>query len=165
MARKPLKGTALENWNDVDASLREIGRLDRDLAMIEAAANEAIDRVKAETKESAAPLHDKKTSLELAIKEYCEANRVEFAKIKSKELTFGSVGFRLSTRILIKRVAETLQALKDLSLTHCIRIKEEPDKEAMKALTDETLAEVGAGRKTENVFGYELNLERIKDVA
>lgn len=85
--------------------------------------------------------------------------------MKTRVLTFGSVGFRLTTRILIKRVSETLQALKDLQFTSCIRVKEEPDKEAMKALSDETLAEVGAARRTENVFGYEINQERIREAA
>jgi len=165
MARKRIEGSQLKSWEEVDICLQEIGGIDRQLAVLEAGQNARIDEVKEQTKNAAQPLLDKKTGLELAIKDYCEANRAEFAKVKTKELTFGSVGFRLSTRILIKRVAETLQALKDLSLTNCIRTKEEPDKEAMKALTDETLAEVGAGRKTENIFGYEIKLEELKAAA
>jgi phage host-nuclease inhibitor protein Gam len=165
MARKRLSGTALENWDQVDDALGQIGLLDREVGLIESGANEEIDRVKAETKAAAAPLLEKKSALELAIKEFCEANRAEFAKVKSRPLTFGSVGFRLSTRVLIKRIADTLQALKDLNLTHCIRIKEEPDKEAMKNLSTETLAAVGASLKTEDVFGYEINQERIREVA
>lgn len=165
MTRKRIEGTVLEGWNDVDSCLMEIGKIDRELGLLEASANEQIDRVKNNTKASAQPLHDKKAGLELAIKEYCEANRVEFAKVKTKALTFGSVGFRLTTKIMIKRVAETLQALKDLSLIQCIRTKEEPDKEAMNALPDETLAVVGAARKTENVFGYEINQEKLREAA
>lgn len=165
MARKRIEGTALQNWDDVDTCLREIGTIDRELGILEAGQNEQIDRIKTETKAAAQPLQDKKSGLELAIKEFCEANRIEFAKVKTKTLTFGSVGFRLTTRIIIKRVAETLQALKDLSLAQCIRIKEEPDKEAMKNLSDELLAEVGAGRKTENVFGYEINQEKLREAA
>lgn len=133
--------------------------------MLEAGQNEQIDKIKDATKAAAQPLIDRKTGLELAIKDFCEANRAEFAKAKTKTLTFGSVGFRLSTRILVKRVADTLQALKDLQLINCIRTKEELDKEAMKNLTDETLAEVGATRKTENAFGYEINQEKIREAA
>lgn len=165
MARKRIEGTALNSWEEVDTCLQEIGRIDRELHLLEAMQNEMIDKVKFETKESAEPLQNKKTGLELAIKDYCEANRAEFAKVKTKQLTFGTVGFRLTTRITIKKVAETLQALKDLVLTQCIRIKEEPDKEAMKNLSDETLAEVGAARRTENVFGYEINQEKIREAA
>lgn len=165
MARKRIEGTMLETWDQVDETLRSIGILDREIGLIESGANEQIDRIKADTKASAAHLLDKKASLELAVKEFCEANRSDFAKVKTRALTFGSVGFRLSTKVMIKRIADTLQALKDLSLTSCIRTKEEPDKEAMKNLPTETLAAVGASLKTENVFGYEINQERLKEVA
>ena len=162
MARKRIEGTRFTNWNDVDEALYTIGEIDRDIQLLESSQNEQIDQVKAKTKLLSGSLHDKKESLESAIKEYCESQRPEFIKVKTKQLTFGEVGFRLSTKIMIKRVAETLQALKDLALTTCIRSKEEPDKDAMKNLTDETLAEVGAARKVENIFGYTINVERIR---
>lgn len=165
MARKRIEGTQLNSWDDVDDSLRQIGEIDRELQLLEAGQNEAIDKIKATAKENATPLQDKKAGLETAIKEYCEANRGEFSKVKSKTFTFGSVGFRLSTKIMVKRVADTLQALKDLQLFGCIRIKEELDKEAMKNLSSETLAEVGASLKTENTFGYEINLEKVREAA
>lgn len=103
--------------------------------------------------------------LELAIQQYAEANRAEFIKTKSRELTFGSVGFRLSTRVAIKNVGNTLQALKDFGLTACIRIKEECDKEAMKNLPLEQLHAVGATLKQEDAFGYEIKRELIQEVA
>jgi len=165
MTRKRIEGAALESWDAVDMALAEIGAIDRELAGLEAGQNEKIDQVKEQTKRLAQPLLDRKTMAERAIKEYCQVNRAEFAKVKTKEMTFGSVGFRLSTKIMVKSVANTLQTLKDLMLPGCIRIKEELDKEAMKALPDETLAEVGAARKTENVFGYEVKQEEIKDAA
>ena len=163
MARKHIEGTLFTGWNDVDTALMEIGGIDRELGLLESSQNEKIDQIKTITKELAAPFQDRKSGLELALKEYCEANRADFIKVKTKNLTFGEVGFRITTKILIKKVAETLQSLKDLTLQHCIRIKEEPDKEAMKTLSDETLAEVGAARKMENVFGYTLNVERIRE--
>lgn len=165
MTRKRIEGTALNSWNEVDTCLSEIGTIDRELALLEASQNEQIDRIKANTKATAQPLHDKKSGIELAIKEFCEANRGEFAKVKTKPLTFGAVGFRLSTKIMIKRVADTLQALKDLKLLTCIRTKEELDKEAMKNLSTETLAEVGASLKTENTFGYEVYQVEVKEAA
>ena len=164
MARKRIEGTRLTSWDQVDESLKAIGCIDREVGYMEAFANGQIDQVKADAKKAAAPLLDKKTGLELAVKEFCEANRAEFAKVKTRELTFGSVGFRISTKVIVKRVADTLQALKDLGLKACIRIKEELDKEAMKNLSTETLAQVGAGLKTENAFGYEINQEKIKEL-
>lgn len=163
-ARKRIEGTALQSWDEVDNALAQIGQADRELQLIEAAANERIEQIRKEMKTKAQSMLDRKSALEATIKEYCDANRAEFAKVKTKTLTFGEVGYRTSTRIMIKRVAETLQALKDLAFTSCIRTKEEPDKEAMKALTDEELAEVSAARKVENVFGYTINQERLQEV-
>lgn len=166
MARKRIEtGTTLQSWDEVDRCLAEIAAIDRDLALLEAAQAEQIDTIKAQTKAAAEPLQNKKLGLELAIKDYAEANRAEFIKVKTKELTFGTVGFRLSSRVIIKRVADTLQALRDLDLKHCIRIKEECDKEAMKNLPLETLHAVGAALKTEDAFGYEVKREALAEVA
>lgn len=165
MARKPLTGTQFTTWDDVDQALKSIGEIDRDLAMIEADQNATIDEAKANAKAQAKPYHDRKTALELAMKEFCEANRSEFGKVKTKNLTFGSVGYRLSTKIIIKKLGDTLQALKDFKLDHCIRTREEPDKEAMKALDTETLANLGAALKSENVFGYEVDQAKLQEAA
>ncbi len=164
MARKRIEVTQLQSWEEVDEALRNIGVIDRELALIEAGQNESIDKVKKESLDKAAPFMARKEGLETAIKEYCDANRAEFIKVKTKCMSFGEVGYRLSTKIMIKRVADTLQALKDLAFKNCIRTKEELDKEAMKSLTDEQLAQVGATRKTENVFGYTINQERLQGV-
>ena len=165
MARKRLSATTLESWSDVDACLKAIGEVDRELGLIEAAQQEQIDALKSATKAAAEPLQAKKAGLELAIQQYAEANRAEFIKAKTRELTFGTVGFRLSTRVVIKNLGNTLQALKDFGLTGCIRIKEECDKEAMKNLPLEQLHAVGAALKQEDAFGYEIKRELIQEVA
>ncbi|MDR2172662.1 MAG: host-nuclease inhibitor Gam family protein [Burkholderiales bacterium] len=165
MARQRITGTQLDSYDDVDKALKEVGGLKRELAMIEADQNEQIDEIKAAAQEQAKPLNERVKSLETAMKEFCEANKADFMKVKTKELTFGSVGYRLSTKIVIKKVAECIQSLKDLELFQFIRIKEEPDKEAMKDLDDGTLATVNAARKTENVFGYEIKAEELQEAA
>lgn len=161
MTRKRLTTPGLSSWDDVDQCLAEIGGIDRELGLIEAGQQESIDQIKAVTKAAAEPLQARKAALEALIQQYAEAHRAEFAKTKTKALTFGSVGFRLSTRVVIKRVADTLQALKDLGLAACVRTKEEPDKEAMKNLPLETLAAVGASLKTDDAFGYEIDRDKL----
>lgn len=157
--------TVLASWDDVDQCLAEIGKIDREIGLLEAAQQEQIDALKAATKAAAEPHQVKKTGLELAIQQYCEAHRAEFANAKTRKLNFGSVGFRLSTSVVIKRIADTLAALKALGLTHCIRVKEELDKDAMRNLPTETLAEVGAGLKTVDAFGYEIDREQLAEAA
>lgn len=162
MTRKRIEGTALNSWDDVDGTLAKIGKIDRDIALITAAGNESIDKIKSDLKTEIEPLAEQKKGLELAVKDFCDSNRAEFAKVKTRQLTFGSVGYRLSTRVVIKSMADTLATLKALGLQKCIRVKEEADKEAMKELSTETLAEVDAGLKTDNTFGYEIDRAKIE---
>ncbi|WP_374348564.1 host-nuclease inhibitor Gam family protein [Chitinimonas sp.] len=157
MARKRIEGSQFQSWDDVDHALQQIGEIDRELTVLEAAHNESIDQLKASAKAQAEPLLAKKAALELAMKDFAESNRAEFAKVKSRQMTWGTVSFRLSTKVLVKKVGDTLQALKDLGLHGCIRIKEEIDKEALKNLDEETLTTIGAALRPENVFGYEIN--------
>lgn len=165
MTRIRKSATQLESWDEVDRCLAEIGAVDRELALLEAGQQEQIDAIKADTKIAAEPLHNRKAGLELAIQQYAEANRGEFRQVKTKTLTFGSVGFRLSTKVVFKRGADVVAALKDLGLFQCIRTKEEADKEAMKQLPVETLAECGASLKTEDAFGYEVKREALVEAA
>lgn len=165
MPRVRISETKLKTFDEVDNYLAKIGEIDRELALIEHAQNETIDALKAETKEKCQPLQQTKSGMELAIKEFCEANRVEFLKNKTRALTFGSVGFRLSSKVIVKRIADTLQALKDLGLKNCIRVKEELDKEAMKNLPVETLAQVGAALKQEDAFGYEVHRQELAEAS
>lgn len=165
MARKRITGTTLESWDEVDRCLAEIGRIDREIGLIEAGQQESIDQIKAASKLAAEPLQNKKLGLEMAIKDYAESNRAEFLKAKTRELTFGSVGFRLSTSVVIRRVAETVQALKDIERTDCLIVKETPNKEAMRALPLATLLSVGATLKQEDAFGYEIKRDAIVAVA
>ena len=55
----------------------------------------------------------------------------------------------------------TLELLKKLHLDKYIRIKEEPDKEAMSALDDDALAQVDAVRKIKDDFFCEANKEEV----
>lgn len=165
MTRKRMTGTTLENWTDVDACLKRIAEIDRDLGLIASAQQEAIDQIKENAKNEAEPLQTIKAGLEAAIQQYCEAHRSDFIAVKSRELTFGTVGFRLSTRVVIKRVADTLQALRDFGLDECIRVKEEINKEAMRDLPLDTLHAVGAALKTEDAFGYEVKREALAEKA
>lgn len=165
MARKRMTGTALADWDEVDRCLAEIGAIDREITLLAAAQQEGIDAIKAETKAAVEPLANKKLGLEMAIKDFAESRRAEFVKSRTRELTFGSTGFRLATSVVIKRVADTLEALRDLELRECIRMKEECDKEAMKNLPLDVLHAVGATLKTEDAFWYEIKREAIPEPA
>jgi phage host-nuclease inhibitor protein Gam len=65
---------------------------------------------------------------------------------------------------MIKSKEACLAALKALKMTDYIRIKEEPDKEAMVDLDQVTLAKVGASVKVEDKLRIEPNLETLKEL-
>jgi len=165
MARqKVVVAKRLANWQEADEALLKIARLERQIEGLEAAMQDDIEAVKREAVKMVKPLQEEKNLLALALELFCEARKEEFGERKSRELNYGRVGWRQSTRILIRRVKDCVESLKSLGLGKCLRVSENPNKEAMKQLEDGVLAQVGASRKVEDVFGYELNQERLREV-
>lgn len=154
----------LKSWQEADEALLAIGQLSRQIEAYEAEAQASIDEIRAGTVIVVKPLQERLAVLKLQLQAFCEARRGEF-KGKSRVLNFGTVSFRVSSKIVIRGLAACLEALKKLGLGDYIRVKESPDKEKMKDLDDGTLAQVGARRQTEDVFGYEVNRERVKEAA
>lgn len=164
--RVRIEGGRLKSWQDVDDTLRQIAVLNRQLAAIEAKQNERIDRIKHETAEQADPVRATLKALGADLKDYAERHREAFGGAKTRALTFGRVGFRQSTRLVIANVANTLQALRELGLIAFVRSKHEPDKEAMRErLSDDELEAVGARRHTADEFWFEVDETRLGEVA
>jgi phage host-nuclease inhibitor protein Gam len=163
MARKRVENS-IKSWQEADEALLQIGRLDREIEAHEAAAQKYIESIKEDLIQRVKPRQEIKAALEMQLQAFCEARREEM-KGKSRKLNFGTVSFRQSTRIVIRGVQACIAALKSLNLHDFIRVKESPDKDKMKDLDDAVLAKVGAKRQPEDVFGYEVNRERVKEAA
>lgn len=163
MARKRVE-SGLKSWEEADGALRQIGEIERRIEGFEAAGQKAIEQIKENVITEVKPLQEQRSALELQLQAFCEAHREEF-KGKSRVLNFGTVSFRKSTKIIIKGVKACIDALRKLGLKDYIRVKESPDKEKMKDLDDAVLIQVGARRQPEDVFGYEVNRERVKEAA
>jgi phage host-nuclease inhibitor protein Gam len=153
--------SGLSSWADVDETLLTIGRLERQIAQIEGDAQTFIEEIKERAVADVKPLLERKKLLGLQLEHFCLRHREEMAG-KSKKLNFGTVSFRQATRVVIKRIAECLEALKERGLLDCIRVKESPDKDRLRDLPDDVLAAVGAKRIIEDAFGYEVDRERVK---
>lgn len=160
MARKRIKDNPLSSWQEVDEAVRSLGEIQREIMAAENACNEKIIAAKTKAAEKVEPLKEKAQRLELLIKDYAETHRDEI-KGKSRAMTFGTLGFRQSTSLIIKKAADAIEALKGLGLYGCIKIKETVDKERVKALPDETIIAIGAKKKTEDTFWYEPDFEKI----
>lgn len=146
---------------EADATLAEIAARKRQISLHEIALKEDVDKLKAECAARCEPLKKDIEAREQALVQFALARREElFKNRKSRELTFGTIGFRVSSSLrTIKKMTweRVLGVLKERGMTHCIRIKEEVDKEALRTLGPNTLADVGCKLTQEDAFFYDLN--------
>lgn len=159
---KPMPVVPIINTvEEADATLAEIASRKRQISLFEISLKEEVDRLKAECSAQCAPLKQDIEVREQALVQFALAKKEELFKgKKSRDLTFGTIGFRLSSSLKTARKMtwdRVLGILKDRGLTQCIRTKEEVDKEALRTMSADALAEVGCKLIQEDTFYYELN--------
>jgi phage host-nuclease inhibitor protein Gam len=155
----------LADWIEVDQRIRRMGEIDIAIEKIEGDMTLKINEIRDQYEEKAEILKAERQILEDSITTFGEDHKEEFAKVRSKDLTFGLVAYRVVRSIYIRSKDATVAALRALKLDQYVRIIEEPNKEAMEDLDDKILAKVGAKRKVEDKFRIEPNIERIKEAA
>lgn len=151
-----------KEWDQVEEALKQIAKIDRTLKSNEIKLNQDIDSIKTKVQADARPLLEEKERLEKNIKEFTEANIGEFKDKKSKDFSFGQVGFRKTTTIITRNVTAIIEALKNNKMISCITVKESINKEELDKYDDEALVKVGAKRKSEDKFFYKIDEERIE---
>lgn len=166
MARKKVENIKpFAGWDEADEALREIGELQRVIEAAEHRMQEAIDAAKenagAETQDSRLKISE----LEQRLSAFADSRREEFSKIKSRELSFGFVGYRKSTKLTLPRggkLAELMRKLQERKMGDCIiHPPAKIDKEALKKYPPGEILEVGAGLEILDTFWYECKREEI----
>lgn len=155
---------ALATWTEVDAAMKEVGLLEMELEGMESDYNRQIVNLKTELAEKAGPLQDRRQLLIRQVEQFMDSHRDALGSKKSRELNFAVVGFRQSTSIIIRSVKATIEALKSRKMFDCISVKESVSKDELKKYDDGTLEAVGAKRKTDDTFWYEVKRDRLKEV-
>lgn len=160
MARiKPMTGK-LESLEDVNRALRDIGLAERELSQIDTDAHKKIAEIKTAAAEKGESLRKRIAELSTKIQAFSDYNRDDlFKDRKTVELSFGIFGYRKSTKISVKKT--TVELLRKMNLLNCIRVKEEPNKDAMANLDDDTLRQLDAVRKVTDDFFCEANTEEV----
>lgn len=157
--RKRMETPALKNWDEVDATLKQISECENQLAILESSMNIQIDAVKEGFNEKANPYKEEIKKLEALIKEYVTENKSDL-KGKSRELTFGRVGFRFSTKVSIpKNVEKLIKLLRKNEMDDCIIVKETVNKDVLRTYDEKDIIKVGASLKKEDTFWYETRKE------
>ena len=163
MARvKPSLATAsIATLDDADAALARIAALKTQISLEELALKEGVDALKAKCAAACEQPRAAVAALEQALMAFALARKGElFANPKSRNLLFGSLGFRASSSLkpVPKMTWErVLGVLKEKGMASCIRLREEVDREALRRLDAATLAGVGCRLIQEDAFFYELN--------
>lgn len=169
MARKRVvEAPSLHSWEDVNDALRQIAEAQIALGEIQSDMQKQILGAQKVADEQSKPLNDNVAKLEREIKSFVTDHRDEMGKTKSMVLTFGEVGFRLSTSVSLPRAKEKLEEiirrLKSRQMTDCIVVEEKVSKEALKKYGEDTVNAVGATWKQSDVFGYEVNIAKLEQI-
>ena len=169
MARKRVvEAPSLHSWEDVNDALRQIAEAQIALGEIQSDMQKQILGAQKVAEEQSKPLNDNVAKLEREIKSFVPDHRDEMGKTKSVVLTFGEVGFRLSTSVSLPRAKEKLEEiirrLKSRQMTDCIVVEEKVSKEALKKYGEDTVNAVGATWKQSDVFGYEVNIAKLEQI-
>jgi phage host-nuclease inhibitor protein Gam len=165
MARIKPNPEVIENRSQAEGALAEMAALDRKIGAIETEMQEAIDLAKKKAAQAAAPMLARRKDLADALAVFAKLNRQSlFGKLKSADLGFGVIGFRISTRLVQLKgvtVAMTLEKLKQFGFTEAVRTKEEPDKDVMSGWPDERLETVGMKRQQSDTFFIEIKKDEV----
>ncbi len=155
MARKRVNETVFKSWDEVDAALHIVADAENELAKIEAQMNQTICEAKEQADAAAAAPRGEIKKQEALIREYVTEHKAELSG-KSRQLTFGAVGFRLSTKLKLPKALDgVIAALKRNCMQDCIVAKETVNKDILKTYTEDEILSVGGTLVKEDTFWYE----------
>lgn len=167
--RKPNNLIPIKDIDAANGALAEIAAMKRSIADIERELNDGIDRLKAEAEADAAPMHVRLSAIENGLLAFAEFNKDELFKDKrSKDLDFGSLGYRKSKELKTQSKwtwAMVLGKIKEMDFKEGIRVKESVDKDELQKWPDERLEIVGVRRVPKDTFWYEIDEHKIADKA
>ena len=155
------------SWEEIDQLGRRLVELEVKKNDIEGNYNLSISSIKEQQASTLAPITNERKAIEGAIEAFCEAHKADFAKKRSRELNFVTVGYRIAKSVSLPRVKEKLTALLRAIKSHgygdtCIAFEEKPDKEALAELPDEALVKLGIKRVIKDSFRIEPRLESLE---
>jgi len=163
MARKKVTEQVLTDWDEVNESLKTICSAQNAIAAIEGEMNEQIAAIKKEAKEKV-KAHESVIKInEVLIQQYATEHKTEL-KGKSRRMAFGTVGFRLSTKLVLPREIKTvIDNLKSSGMMDCLNTTVTVNKEVLKTYDEKEIISVGASLRKEDTFWYETERDKVQD--
>ena len=156
--RKVTAAPVLPDWAAVDGALRDIRECEHALTELGVDRDRRIDSVKEEYSKMALPLQNRIKKLEGDVKAYADAHRAELTG-KSRTLNFGTVGYRISSRLILpaSKAAEAIAALKALGRKEFVKTTETLDRAALLRQPVELLNQIGAYIQQRDEFYYDVS--------
>lgn len=172
--RRKIDVPLLQSWDEVNETLKHLGRIERDINLINEVLKEQIETAKTRAESELKPLESRQKELAAALEQFATHHKEEFEKApRSRKLMFGKIGFHRSPgkfKPLRKwNWKQVLEKLKELGKKQYIRIKEEVDKEALEKdykeniLSNDSLEVYGLKWQTEDEFYFEIFNEELPD--
>lgn len=158
--RKVTAAPVLPDWAAVDGALRDIRECEHALTELGVDRDRRIDSVKEEYSKMALPLQNRIKKLEGDVKAYADAHRAELTG-KSRKLNFGTVGYRISSRLILpaSKAAEAIATLKALGRKEFIKTTETLDRASLLRQPVELLNQIGAYIQQRDEFYYDVSGE------
>jgi phage host-nuclease inhibitor protein Gam len=154
----------LKSWDDVNRALMEIAKGEIEIAQIEGDMNIKINEIKEQAERQSAPIRAAIETVSKQLKTFAELNRPDFGKVKSRKLTFGTVGFRASQSIVVKTalMQKIIDNLRKLDMSDCVKVTETVNKEVLATYPDEKIIASGATIKKDDTFWYETDKQSLQ---
>lgn len=125
---------------DLETALAEIASLDNAINQIDTESAEIINKAKADAETKSRALIEKRADLIIAMKDFSDSHRDEvfIDGKKSRDFVNGTIGYR-QLPDTVEFSAETAQLLCDAGFEHCVKVKKEPVKAALKNFSSEQM--------------------------
>lgn len=153
-------------WDEADEALRQIGEAQRAIEAEEHRMQEEIDLAKEKAAAASLPYRTLIGDLEQRLAAFAELNREGLGSRKSREMNYGMLGYRKSTKVVLPRgaakVLEIIKKLRARGMGDCIITPAEKiDKDALKKYPPNDIVDIGASLDVQDAFWYEVKREAI----
>ena len=145
---------------EADSTLGRIAALQRNLTLLETGMNEETAAIKLKAEAKAEPIRQQMADLGASLARYAEAHKEELFtdKLRSRALSFGTIGYRYSSILdTLGRTTwkEVLGILETKGLEQFIRKVPEVDREALRKASPSLLKDVRCVVRDKDEFFYE----------
>ena len=158
----------VNSWDSVDEALRRMAEIDIEVSEIDGTQTIEINKIKESCKALAKDIKTERKELGKRVTAFCDANKAEFAKKRSKELNYGKIGYRLVRSVSIPRAKDKIESLitslKAFGLSSCVLVEEKVDRDEIKNLDDGDIVKLGLTKIVKDSFRIEPKIEKVVGV-